>query len=338
MSVSAGTKPVFPESFFHGEERDGFFVTALMKRTWAAELQMLFDLASFCEAHNLRWYADYGTLLGAVRHGGYIPWDDDIDIAMPRADYEKMLSLSGELPAPYQFLSVYHTDMFWNQHAVLKNTRAKKLEWDEERMEYFHGCPFIVDLDIFPLDNIPDDPARRTLTRLVYTIAYKLLHDCVAIEEKEAHGQPVSEEETAKFMEGVRQLQEQLTRLPGNVTLDLSYPLRNALLRCTNAIAMSCPDQEASHIAYAVQYTYDPKVFRKKTWDAETVRLPFEWMEVNAPAAYTEVLTYHFGKDYMTPRRQPAGHGYPFYAGQEEYFRFIGKMGPSDTQFHCQTL
>ena len=315
-----------PESFFQAEERDGFLITELMKRTWAAELKMLCDLAAFLDAHNLRWYADYGTLLGAVRHQGYIPWDDDIDIVMPRADYEKMLHLSDELPYPYRFLSVYHTETFWNQHAILKNTRATKLEWDEERMEQFFGCPFIVDLDIFPLDSIPDDPVRRNLTRLIYTIAYKLLHDCVAIEEKEAHGEAVPEEETAKFMEGVVQLQEQLKRLPGQVALDLNYPLRNALLRCTNAIAMSCPETEASNLAYAVQYTYDPKVFRKKAWYNETVDLPFEMIQVKAPAEYTEVLKYNFGEGYMTPVRQPAGHGYPFYAGQEEYFRFIGKM------------
>ena len=66
--------------FFEAEEREGFFVSSMMKRYWAAQLKVLSDVARVCKKHNIRWFADCGTLLGAVRHGGYIPWDDDLDI------------------------------------------------------------------------------------------------------------------------------------------------------------------------------------------------------------------------------------------------------------------
>ena len=56
-------------------------------------LEILADFASFCDAHGLRYFLAYGTLIGAVRHGGYIPWDDDIDVQMPRADYERLIEL-----------------------------------------------------------------------------------------------------------------------------------------------------------------------------------------------------------------------------------------------------
>ena len=63
----------FPDSFFEDEIRDGFYVPAIMKQAWAAELEVLADVAKVCEKHHIRWFAEWGTLLGAVRHGGFIP-------------------------------------------------------------------------------------------------------------------------------------------------------------------------------------------------------------------------------------------------------------------------
>lgn len=87
----------FSESYFKDEIRSGFFVPEMMKRSWAAHLKILDELKILFEKYNLTYYADFGTLLGAVRHKGIIPWDDDIDISMPRKDYMTLLNHAHEI-------------------------------------------------------------------------------------------------------------------------------------------------------------------------------------------------------------------------------------------------
>ena len=79
----------FDKKFFEEEERDGFVIEPLMKNAWAAELQVLERVDQICQEHNIPYYADWGTLLGTIRHKGFIPWDDDIDICMRREDLER---------------------------------------------------------------------------------------------------------------------------------------------------------------------------------------------------------------------------------------------------------
>ena len=98
----------FPKEFFLDEVREGFYVPAMMKRAWAAEIEILFEIDKICEKHGLHYCIDYGTLLGAIRHRGFIPWDDDIDIMMMREDYEIFSKVANaELPEELSFCSIY---------------------------------------------------------------------------------------------------------------------------------------------------------------------------------------------------------------------------------------
>ena len=98
------------ETFFLPEERNGYMVSSEMKKVWAVELDLLNEFARVCDKYRLKWFAHAGTMLGAVRHHGFIPWDDDIDVVMPREDYERLCSIgSSEFSRPYFFQNEGHT-------------------------------------------------------------------------------------------------------------------------------------------------------------------------------------------------------------------------------------
>lgn len=79
----------FASNFFEKEVREGFEVPEMMKRAWAAQMEVLQVVADVCDKNGIQYFADWGTLLGAVRHKGFIPWGDDIDICLRREEYNK---------------------------------------------------------------------------------------------------------------------------------------------------------------------------------------------------------------------------------------------------------
>ena len=118
----------FPRSYFEDEVRDGFYVHSLMKRAWAAQLEVLEDIDKVCKKHNIEYFAEWGTLLGAIRHGGFVPWDDDMDICMKREDYNKFLKVAPEeMKEYYHFLNFENSDSFLILRSLQLGIRYKFL-------------------------------------------------------------------------------------------------------------------------------------------------------------------------------------------------------------------
>ena len=132
------------------------------------QLSILKDVAAFCEKNNLEYFLAYGTLIGAVRHEGYIPWDDDIDIQMPRDSYDKFIELyAKECEANgsvYRLITPYDACA---KHTMLKviDSRTVKIESGIRYDSEYLG----IDIDVFPIDGMPSN-------KLLFHVWYQLLY------------------------------------------------------------------------------------------------------------------------------------------------------------------
>lgn len=142
-------KGVISEDFLKEEVRNDFLVSSERKKLWTVILDLFIEFKKVCEKHNLRYYPCYGFLLGAVRHNGYIPWDDDLDVCMPREDYEKFLKLKDEFSDPY-FFQIPETDPgYFYGMAKVRNSNTTALTEMFRYQGFNHG----IWLSVFPLDN-----------------------------------------------------------------------------------------------------------------------------------------------------------------------------------------
>lgn len=126
-----------------------------MAPIWVAIGEIYREFASVCEKLGLRHYAAGGTALGAIRHGGFIPWDDDIDIVMPRADYEKFIEAAkgGALPEHLKIVNRYNTPEFLALFSKIQDTRREVVEEVERKTGRTLSNGLFI--DFYPMDGYP---------------------------------------------------------------------------------------------------------------------------------------------------------------------------------------
>jgi len=132
------------------------------------ELDILKEIVAICDDNNLKYYIIGGTFLGAVRHKGFIPWDDDIDIAMPRNSYEKFLSIASNKLPKHMKIETFITNLRY-PHCFMKvqNTNTKIIEYTDET----HVC-----VDVFPIDGTPNSKYSRKWHCFRIALKKKLLY------------------------------------------------------------------------------------------------------------------------------------------------------------------
>ena len=128
------------------------------------EIELLDLFVAICERHELKYSLGYGTLLGAVRHKGFIPWDDDIDIIMPREDYERFIKLWAELKvSKYVLEESRFNDYYTNSFMKLNKANTAYLGEGVVRGMYDSGAYNGIFIDIFPMDKVPNNRILRRI-------------------------------------------------------------------------------------------------------------------------------------------------------------------------------
>lgn len=162
----------FKRDFFYDEVRNGFYIPAIMKKAWGAEMLILSEIDRICKKHGIAYYLGGGTLLGAVRDATFIPWDDDVDIMMFREDYEAFRRIAKEeLPEELEFLSIEEDSSFRGMNAVVCSNEKR---FNEDCFKKYHGYPFSAFVDIFALDAISDWQDKEKIRRAFLSLLYKI--------------------------------------------------------------------------------------------------------------------------------------------------------------------
>lgn len=146
-------------------------------------LKMLLDFDKICSEHDLHYYVVFGTMLGAVRHKGFIPWDDDIDVALPRPEYELLIAHASEwFPEPYEFICHETDEHFLGGIGKMQDATTTLIE--RKHVDYLGG----VYIDIFPIDGISSCKPMQYLQYYRYSFYKKLVYLLHRDPYKHGHG------------------------------------------------------------------------------------------------------------------------------------------------------
>lgn len=298
-----GKREIFVDNIDRDEMRSGFLVTSHKKKLWNVEIGLINEFARICKKHNLRWFAYAGTLLGAARHKGFIPWDDDIDVVMFRPDYEKFKSIiEDELKGQ----SKYHMWYWFNYRLETDTEAAKKVEPNlpliskEQADKYPGWAPLnplirLIDsdttyimhdtrknvfyatfLDVFCLDPCPPLPNENNMRNfaagrelILATVLPEIMRKAIAANQKFF----IPHDNLLKF---------------------LDLPFKQRALQYEAFLLRNFT--RTPHISEMKYHSTNGKRITLKTADFDNiVYLPFENIELPAPANYDSVLTDFYG-------------------------------------------
>lgn len=270
-----------PEGFLNEETICDFLVTTERKKIWAVEIDMVQELLRVCKKYDLKIFMDGGSLMGTMRHQGFIPWDDDIDMVMFREDYDKLCEVAPkEFTYPHFFQNIYTDDHYGHRHSQIRNveTATWSSKYDKPCRKSCEG----IFVDVFVYDGLPSDPRG-------------LVHHYRKVRRAQRN---------LKFVSKI------LYHLPDG----LYHWLRDhttclsdkAQFRKFEEILRSVPAKKSAFCNQLCVRRDNKMKFTRNMGEQHWV--PFHYIEVPIPEDYDSQLTVQYG-DWRTPVRSAAFHG-----------------------------
>ena len=248
-----------------------------LRKIWDVELDLLEKLKGICKKYGLSYCASSGTLLGAVRHGGFIPWDDDIDVLLPWEDYKKLLEVApGECQYPYCFQSfLTEEDGEASASRLRRSDTTGYTLWEQKNVgpEYNKG----IFIDIFPLFKIPDSDRERIIQKETIMFFWKCMRGGMA--QAQIKRGTVNEEyvQYIPYYNSVRKYMSMI---------DIKWAY---LYACAMA------DGDTKEVGATSSRVHLPSLM----WDSKLyesyVDLPFENTTIRCPLEYVKVLDKQYG-------------------------------------------
>lgn len=304
--------------FLYDEVRCGFYVPTAIKQAWATQLDILSAIDRICKKYDIKYFAEWGTLLGTVRHGGFVPWDDDIDISMMRSDYERFLQVAKkELPEGFAVHNFDSKDGHWLFLARVVNTNS--ICFDKKHLDKFYNFPYIATVDIFILDYLYEDEERERercdeVKSIIATADAIVGSECVL--------------QGAEF-------KLQLLERKYNVVFDRSagaIALGKALYALAEKQMGRTKPDESTRIGQIFPWVLKGSRGLPKECYESTVRLPFETTTISVPIRYHQVLSSRYG-DYFKVHKIWGGHDYPYFEGQRKSLQAVADFALPEFRF-----
>lgn len=268
-------------------------------------LELLEKVKEICKKYDIKYFADSGTLLGAVRNNKFIPWDNDMDLVMLREDYEKFLKVAEEeLKAPYYLQTGYKDEGYHTGLSKIRKSNTTAILKSQLNTRKFNQGIFI---DIFPLDSTIENKILNRIQLENIFLLRKVFN--------------LKDFKSMKIKSG---------SIIKKIIIVIAYPFllmsQKYLYKKMDNIAQWGNSKKSKYVDKVMYRGYHHAKCSKKipkSCYSESMEVPFEDTTIVIPKNSDLILTALYGDDYMTPKQIPDDHGEVIFDTKNSYLKYL---------------